>query len=139
MSAGSLLPSTTSPKTTLSSKRRTLAVVSQKRYAAAQAASALGQDTFNQGSNAQYIDEMYMAWKEDPNSVHISWQAYFKNVEDGSMPLYQAFQAPPNLVAGVPSVMPGIPASSGQDSDIIKHLNVGLLVRAYQIDRKSVV
>ncbi|KAF3006200.1 2-oxoglutarate dehydrogenase E1 component [Penicillium rubens] len=47
---------------------------------------------------ANYIDEMYMAWKNDASSVHISWQTYFKNMEEGKMPISQAFTPPPTLV-----------------------------------------
>jgi 2-oxoglutarate dehydrogenase E1 component len=42
------------------------------------------------GLNSNYIDEMYLSWKQDPNSVHKSWDAFFKT---GS------YQAPPSLVA----------------------------------------
>jgi 2-oxoglutarate dehydrogenase E1 component len=78
---------------------------------------------------------MYMAWKEDPKSVHISWQSYFKNMESGDMPMSQAFQPPPTIVptptGGVPSVMPG--AHMAQASgEVTSHLKVQLLVRAYQ-------
>ncbi|UKZ81085.1 2-oxoglutarate dehydrogenase E1 component [Trichoderma virens FT-333] len=54
-------------------------------------------DSFLSGSTANYVDEMYMQWKQDPKSVHVSWQVYFKNMESGDMPISQAFQ-PPNLV-----------------------------------------
>jgi hypothetical protein len=33
-----------------------------------------GDDVFLQSTNANYIDEMYAAWKQDPSSVHVSWQ-----------------------------------------------------------------
>jgi 2-oxoglutarate dehydrogenase E1 component len=77
---------------------------------------------------------MYMAWKKDPSSVHISWQVYFKNME-GNGPASQAFQAPPTIVptptGGIPSIVPG--ANLGSNTDITKHLKVQLLVRAYQV------
>jgi 2-oxoglutarate dehydrogenase E1 component len=73
---------------------------------------------------------MYLAWRKDPNSVHISWQTYFKNMEDGNMPISQAFQPPPTIVpaatGGVPQHMPG------PGHDLMNHLKVQLLVRAYQ-------
>lgn len=93
-------------------------------------------DSFLQGNTANYIDEMYMAWKHDPSSVHISWQVYFKNMEEGTMPISQAFQPPPTIVptpeGGVPSTMPGSGVAPGQGSDVTSHLKVQLLVRAYQ-------
>lgn len=92
-------------------------------------------DSFLQGNTANYIDEMYMAWKHDPESVHVSWQVYFKNMESGEMPTSQAFQPPPNLVP-TPSggIAPFGPAfmAAGQGSDTNNHLKVQLLVRAYQ-------
>ncbi|KAK5943968.1 2-oxoglutarate dehydrogenase E1 component [Knufia obscura] len=90
-------------------------------------------DSFLQGNTANYIDEMYMAWKQDPTSVHISWQAYFKNMESGEMPVSRAFQPPPGLISeasGVGDMSPGI--GTGQSSDVGSHLKVQLLVRAYQ-------
>ncbi|KAL1846543.1 2-oxoglutarate dehydrogenase E1 component [Paecilomyces lecythidis] len=91
-------------------------------------------DSFLQGNTANYIDEMYLAWKKDPSSVHVSWQTYFKNMEEGKMPVSQAFQPPPTLIpppaGGVPSIMPG--AGLGADNDLTDHLKVQLLVRAYQ-------
>jgi len=78
-----------------------------------------------------------MSWKHDPSSVHISWQVYFKNMEDGAMPTSQAFQAPPTIMpsqaASMPSLMPtaGLGMASGQ-SELASHSKVQLLVRAYQ-------
>ncbi|CRG84804.1 2-oxoglutarate dehydrogenase E1 component [Talaromyces islandicus] len=87
-------------------------------------------DSFLQGNTANYIDEMYLAWRSDPSSVHISWQTYFKNMEDGNMPISQAFQPPPTIV---PTPVGGVPqhmAVAGHD--LTNHLKVQLLVRAYQ-------
>ncbi|KAF3481418.1 2-oxoglutarate dehydrogenase E1 component [Arthroderma uncinatum] len=89
-------------------------------------------DSFLQGNTANYIDEMYMAWKEDPQSVHVSWRTYFHNMEEGKMPISQAFQPPPTIVptptGGVPQHMPGNAAGT----NVSNHLKVQLLVRAYQ-------
>ena len=61
-------------------------------------ARTLATDSFLQGNNANYVDEMYNAWRQDPSSVHVSWNAYFKNIETtGSASL--AFQAPPTIVS----------------------------------------
>ncbi|ORY80001.1 Thiamin diphosphate-binding protein [Protomyces lactucae-debilis] len=87
-----------------------------------------------QSNSANYIDEMYAAWKQEPTSVHISWQVYFKNMENGGEPS-QAFQAPPTIVptptGGVPSIVPGEGLAKG--TDVSNHLKVQLLVRAYQV------
>ncbi|KAJ5169596.1 Dehydrogenase E1 component [Penicillium coprophilum] len=122
--------------------RRPLAVVDRAfNGARSYAAPAEGQiqgvdpnDSFLTGSTANYIDEMYMAWKNDPSSVHISWQTYFKNMEEGKMPISQAFTPPPTLVptptGGVPQDMPGQGLAGG--ADVTNHLKVQLLCRAYQ-------
>lgn len=98
-------------------------------------------DSFLQGNTATYIDEMYMAWKEDPSSVHVSWRAYFTNMENGTMPVSRAFQPPPGLISESgsdgqytpstsTSTSPGVGMSTG--TDVGAHLKVQLLVRAYQ-------
>jgi 2-oxoglutarate dehydrogenase E1 component len=96
-------------------------------------------ESFLQGSSANYVDEMYRAWRNDPNSVHLSWQTYFKNVANGAPP-GQAYQAPPTIIPGsvvTPSsaVVNGQAAVSidRQSDDIFDHLKVQLLVRAYQM------
>ena len=80
---------------------------------------------------------MYIQWKRDPSSVHVSWQVYFKNMESGEMPMSQAFQAPPTIVptpeGGVPSFVPSASgATSAAGSEVSNHLKVQLLCRAYQ-------
>lgn len=76
---------------------------------------------------------MYDAWRKDPSSVHVSWQAYFSNMDKG-VPAQQAFVAPPTIVptptGGIPSLTPGSGAGSNNVTD---HLKVQLLVRAYQV------
>ncbi|KAL1996556.1 hypothetical protein VTN49DRAFT_7421 [Thermomyces lanuginosus] len=120
--------------------RRPLAVVTERaaaqarrHYAATAEQTSSGvdpNDSFLQGNTANYIDEMYLAWRKDPSSVHVSWQTYFKNMEEGNMPISQAFQPPPSIVpapaAGVPQQLPHA------GPDLMNHLKVQLLVRAYQ-------
>lgn len=91
-------------------------------------------DSFLQSNNTNYVEEMFEAWKQDPSSVHVSWNAYFKNLESGAAPT-AAFQAPPTLVptpaggAGVGFV----PGAQPHTEDVVTHLKVQLLVRAYQV------
>ncbi|KAF9210623.1 2-oxoglutarate dehydrogenase E1 component, partial [Podila verticillata] len=87
-------------------------------------------DAFLQGNSASYVEEMYAAWLRDPTSVHLSWQIYFRNQSNG-MSSAQSFQAAPTIPTsgGVPSLVPGSQAGS---SDVIDHLKIQLLVRAYQ-------
>ncbi|KAI1004318.1 2-oxoglutarate dehydrogenase [Podosphaera aphanis] len=131
-----LTRSYTSPYTALSLKRCLPDAKLQRRYTTAISLAPDPNDNFLSGNAATYIDEMYLAWKEDPKSVHISWQTYFKNIESGDMPISQAFTPPPTLVptptGGVPSFLPGLGVSNGQESDVTNHLKVQLLVRAYQ-------
>ena len=141
--------STHAPRTALASRSaRPLGVTpynawtgQYRRYAVAAEDTDKGvdpSDSFLQGNTANYVDEMYMAWKHDPSSVHVSWQAYFKNMESGDMPISRAFTPPPTIV---PQAGPTQSFSQsavremsaqGQGSDITNHLKVQLLVRAYQ-------
>lgn len=91
-------------------------------------------DSFLQGNTANYVDEMYMAWKHEPSSVHISWQAYFRNMEDGTMPTSKAFQPPPSIASATEGFNLGAGAilQPSEDQDVQNHLKVQLLVRAYQ-------
>lgn len=122
----------------LSATRRPLALAqqSQRRFKSALFNAPDPNDNFLQGENANYIDEMYIQYKQDPKSVHVSWQIYFKNMENGNMPISQAFQPPPNLVPASSASVTGLAAGAGvglgEGSDIDNHLKVQLLVRAYQ-------
>ncbi|AGO14168.1 AaceriAER374Cp [[Ashbya] aceris (nom. inval.)] len=98
-------------------------------------ASGPAGDTFLSSTNAAYIDEMYAAWQRDPGSVHVSWDAYFRNMKNPSIAAGAAFVAPPTLVPtatgpGVPQDLPGV---LGEDNDVLVHLKVQLLCRAYQV------
>ncbi|CDK28456.1 unnamed protein product [Kuraishia capsulata CBS 1993] len=95
---------------------------------------ATGFDSFLQTNNANYIDEMYQAWKQDPKSVHVSWDAYFKNMDNASISPASAFVAPPTLVpqpaGGIPQLTQTPP---GMNEDVLTHMKAQLLVRAYQV------
>lgn len=91
-------------------------------------------DSFLQSNNTNYVEEMYEAWKQDPSSVHVSWNAYFKNLASGAAPT-AAFQAPPTLIP-TPAGGAGVGFVPGQQphtEDVVTHLKVQLLVRAYQV------
>lgn len=96
-------------------------------------------DNFLSTTNATYIDEMYQAWQKDPSSVHVSWDAYFKNMGNLNIPASSAFTAPPTLVPtptgpGVPQDIPmGAAVGGAIDEGIVLHLKVQLLCRAYQV------
>lgn len=134
------------PRTALVPRRRELGVThynafssQHRQYAIAAEETNKGvdpSDSFLSGNTANYVDEMYMAWKHDPSSVHVSWQAYFKNMESGEMPISRAFTPPSAIVptggAPSPSFAPSTGTAQGQSSDVMQHLKVQLLVRAYQ-------
>lgn len=120
----------------LSASRRPLAVAAQKRFDSALHNPPDAADNFLSGNTANYIDEMYLQWKKDPQSVHISWQVYFKNMESGDMPISRAFTPPPSLVPSsnqtVVNLAAGAGVGIGEGTDVTNHLKVQLLVRAYQ-------
>ncbi|CCF60231.1 hypothetical protein KAFR_0J01660 [Kazachstania africana CBS 2517] len=79
---------------------------------------------------------MYEAWLKDPSSVHISWNAYFKNLKNPQISTASAFQAPPPII-GTPQGTQGAPVwsalSGSMDDSVSLHLKVQLLCRAYQV------
>jgi 2-oxoglutarate dehydrogenase E1 component len=99
------------------------------RYAAPETS-----DGFLHGSSANYIEEMYEAWLKDPSSVHLSWQVYFKNMANGVSP-GQAYSPPPTIVPSASARLPVLPGAgiSGASSDVIDHMKIQLLTRAYQV------
>lgn len=90
----------------------------------------LATDSFLQGNNSNYVDEMYNEWKKDPLLVHASWNAYFSNLDAGQ-PASKAFMAPPTIMS---SQSAGFVPQSGQNpEEVVAHLKAQLLVRAYQV------
>lgn len=89
-------------------------------------------DSFVTTNNAYYIEEMRRSWKQDPSSVHKSWDAYFSGLDQG-MRSEDAFRAPPSLMP-LPVDAPPIDTSFSADSQSVDdHLKLQLLVRAYQV------
>lgn len=108
--------------------QRSAVVTNVRRYAS--------QDNFVNTTNAAYIDEMYQAWQKDPSSVHVSWDAYFKNMKNLNVPASQAFQAPPILLGsaqGTHEAPLSTLSGSNIDENVSIHLKVQLLCRAYQV------
>jgi 2-oxoglutarate dehydrogenase E1 component len=48
-------------------------------------------DNFMTGTSGIYVESLFEAWKQDPDSVHVSWNAYFSGLELG---IDQVFDAP---------------------------------------------
>ena len=80
-------------------------------------------DPFANGTNAYYAEEMYRHWKQDPKSVHASWQTYFSGMEHG-LPSAEAFQPPPGLIAPPADGTPALYVGGGAELD--DHLKVPL-------------
>ncbi|KAG9076236.1 2-oxoglutarate dehydrogenase E1 component [Ceratobasidium sp. UAMH 11750] len=90
-----------------------------RAYATAQPPSP--HDAFATGTNAYYAEEMYRHWREDPSSVHTSWQVYFAGLDKG-LPSSSAFQPPPDYT-GVPVAAGGAPTLNiGGGSALTDHL-----------------
>ncbi|EGV64611.1 2-oxoglutarate dehydrogenase E1 component [Yamadazyma tenuis] len=118
-------------KSQLLSQRPLLSVSLQ---VASRRSLATSTDGFLSTTSGNYIDEMYDAWKQDPTSVHVSWNAYFKNIENNNVPPSQAFSAPPTIIPTVSGGAAGfVPGNEHMSEDVVTHLKVQLLVRAYQV------
>lgn len=78
-------------------------------------------DPFANGTNTYYVEEMYRLWRQDPKSVHASWDVYFSGMDKG-LPSFKAFQPPPNLVPAPTDGAPALHASGGAELD--DHLKV---------------
>ncbi|KAH7638297.1 2-oxoglutarate dehydrogenase [Dermatophagoides farinae] len=117
---------------------------SQSAAAATQAAVAtrVVQEPFLNGSSSIYVEEMYKAWMKDPNSVHKSWDVFFR-VSETAEP-GQAYLSPamprttmyPTASGRTPTTQAEIrSAVTSSDSlrDIEDHLSVQAIIRSYQV------
>jgi 2-oxoglutarate dehydrogenase E1 component len=96
----------------------------QQRHYAAAAPSP--NDPFANGTNSYYADEMFRLWKQDPKSVHASWDVYFRGMEKG-LPSHQAFQPPPSTLPVPSDGAPALHAAGGGDLDVHLKVRTGLL------------
>ncbi|XP_050464687.1 2-oxoglutarate dehydrogenase complex component E1 isoform X3 [Cataglyphis hispanica] len=98
-------------------------------------------EPFLNGSSSSYVEEMYNAWLQDPHSVHVSWDSFFRNSTAGVAPGL-AYQAPPCLAPSHNQVPLGalLPLSGGtqlgqapvNEKIIDDHLAVQAIIRSYQ-------
>ena len=104
--------------------RCTLPVSSVRRLASL-AKGPSPSDSFANGTNAYYADEMYRLWKRDPKSVHPSWNVYFSGLANG-LASTDAFQPPPTMTTHhLPHPAGGAPALHvGQGAQLDDHLKV---------------
>lgn len=97
------------------------------------------QEPFLNGNSSIYVEEMYLAWKQDPKLVHKSWDAFFRASAAGLEPGF-AYQAPPNLnSANLASQLAHLPKTASSETDLISHqhiddhLSVQAIIRSYQV------
>ncbi|RNA13903.1 2-oxoglutarate dehydrogenase- mitochondrial [Brachionus plicatilis] len=101
---------------------------------------------FLNGSSAVYIEELYQSWLTNPDSVHKSWDVYFRNYSVQVPPtLGQSQQVPASdlnkLLDLLRQVSPtGLMVdksrasiSSSEEQQVEDHLNLYALIRSYQI------
>ena len=90
-------------------------------------------ESFLNGSSGGYIEDMYHAWKESPESVHVSWQSVFARLDAGAAP-GQSFVPPPSINAGASlstAVVPEGNVSLAPAGDMMQ-TKVLQLIHAYQ-------
>ncbi|KAI9342060.1 thiamine diphosphate-binding protein [Zopfochytrium polystomum] len=98
-------------------------------------------ETFLTGTSSTYVEDTYEAWLRDPSSVHVSWQIYFKNLSSKSA--HPPFIPPPTIsptslgADGAAQIAEDL-VDSIEDhvipaSEILDHMKVQLMVRAYQV------
>jgi 2-oxoglutarate dehydrogenase E1 component len=103
------------------------------RSIATPAAPPSPNDPFANGTNAYYAEEMYRHWRQDPKSVHVSWDVYFSGLDKG-IPSSQAFRPPPSL----PTPADGAPALHvGGGAELDDHLKVELTYSCFVISNLS--
>jgi 2-oxoglutarate dehydrogenase E1 component len=78
-------------------------------------------DPFANGTNTYYVEAMYRRWKQDRDSVHASWDAYFSGLDKG-LPSFEAFQRPPRYLPAPADGAPALHAGGGAELD--DHLKV---------------
>jgi len=103
--------------------------------------AAAGAESFLNGSSSTYVEEMHLAWQDDPTSVHKSWDVYFRGHGYQSPPSIGTSYVPPTSAAGASILAP--PTSTGSSasriaaSDPLKviddHLKVQSIIRSYQV------
>ncbi|XP_011066668.1 PREDICTED: 2-oxoglutarate dehydrogenase, mitochondrial isoform X3 [Acromyrmex echinatior] len=103
--------------------------------------SRVATEPFLNGSTSSYVEEMYNAWLQDPHSVHVSWDSFFRNSTAGAAPGF-AYQAPPSLAPSYNQVPLGalLPLGGGtqlgqapvNEKIIDDHLAVQAIIRSYQ-------
>ncbi|XP_061732144.1 2-oxoglutarate dehydrogenase complex component E1-like isoform X2 [Nerophis ophidion] len=97
---------------------------------------AVAAEPFLNGTGSNYMEEMYLAWLEEPSNVHKSWDVIFRNAKAGAAP-GPAHQALPSLQASLSGRATATAPLSAAETDLDKlvadHLAVHTLIRTYQV------
>lgn len=113
----------TLPRAARTASLRPAAIARQQTRLLATAKEPSPNDIFASGTNAYYAEEMYKRWREDPKSVHASWDVYFAGLDKG-IPSSQAFTQPPSHF-DVPEAAGGAPSLDIKGSNgLTDHLKV---------------
>ncbi|KAL5359356.1 thiamine diphosphate-binding protein [Aspergillus floccosus] len=135
----SLLGACRLPKIRTSPGTRFDALTSPRRHVRPNLRAFVHTDSFLPACSANYVDEMYTAWQLDPNSVHRSWQEYFRSLDDGQVMLDTSFHhVQQGLAFGkaavpTPSMSPSPMASANLLPETTKdYANLERMVRAYR-------
>lgn len=101
-------------------------------------AASAAAEPFLSGTSTNYVEEMYESWRVDPNSVHKSWDVYFRQI-DGGAPVGSAYVSPPSIASTgtlepvARSAAPAVAATAETHlKEVEDHLSVQAIIRAYQ-------
>ncbi|KAG2411876.1 hypothetical protein HFD88_009432 [Aspergillus terreus] len=130
----SLLGARRLPKILTNSRTRFHAISSyQRRHVRPSLRAFVHTDSFLPASSANYVDEMYTAWQNDPDSVHRSWQEYFRSLDDSHAMLDTSFLHPPQGVAfGKAAISPSPTGTAHPLPKNKDYANLERMVRAYR-------
>src|ERR1700753_2623327 len=56
--------------------------------------AAFALSSFLQGTNATYIDDIYARYEQDPASVDVEWQEFFKSLKDPPADVIKTVEGP---------------------------------------------
>ena len=92
----------------------------------------LSSESFLTGTSSDYVESQYYAWKKDVNSVHSSWAAFFKNVDQGNA-VGSAFVPPPTLFpSSTPSLSTAAHPAATTANQFMDNLKVVSLINAFR-------
>ncbi|XP_061783339.1 2-oxoglutarate dehydrogenase complex component E1-like isoform X1 [Nerophis lumbriciformis] len=93
-------------------------------------------EPFLNGASSNYVEEMYLAWLEEPSDVHKSWDVFFRNAKAGAAPgpAHQALPPLQECLSGrATATAPLSAAETDLETLVGDHLAVHTLIRAYQV------